>query len=403
MISNYKVLGNFIREVKTRNVDLSITTLLGINIDKFFMPSVANINGTDLSSYKIVRHRQFACNRMHVGRDYRIPISLSNNREPFIVSPAYDVFEIIDSTILDPEYLMMWFSRKEFDRNSWFYTDADVRGGLPWDSFCQLKLPIPPIEKQHEIVAEYNIIQNRINLNNELIARLEETAQAIYKRWFVDFEFPDENGMPYKSSGGEMMESEWGLIPIGWSLDVISNLVEVKDGTHDSPNPILTGYPLVTSTHLNLYDISLKETYNISETDFIEINKRSKVEKFDILYSMIGTIGIVNYVLYDNIDFAVKNIGIFKTSKKKNISEYLLFFLKSDYIKKFIQSSLLGSTQSYVTLNLLRSIHVLIPCIDLTKYEEIVEKIINAIYLRVNENAILESQKELLLSKIAIV
>ena len=204
MTKNYKRLGDYIQEVKVRNADLKAEKLLGINIDKFFMPSVANVVGTDLSVYKIVKKNQFACNRMHVGRDYRLPISMSKTDEEFMVSPAYDVFEIIDTDILYPGYLMMWFSRREFDRNAWFYTDADVRGGLHWKALCDMQLPIPSITKQHEIVKEYNVIQNRIALNQQLIQKLEETARAIYKQWFVDFEFPDENGKPYKSNGGEM-------------------------------------------------------------------------------------------------------------------------------------------------------------------------------------------------------
>jgi len=135
MRSNYKRLGDYIIEIKIRNTEEKAEKLLGINIDKFFMPSVANVVGTDLSVYKIVKKNQFACNRMHVGRDYRLPISMSTSDEEFMVSPAYDVFEIKDREKLDPEFLMMWFTRREFDRNSWFYTDSDVRGGLHWKSF----------------------------------------------------------------------------------------------------------------------------------------------------------------------------------------------------------------------------------------------------------------------------
>jgi type I restriction enzyme S subunit len=188
MKSSYKRIGDYIQELKVRNTEERAKELLGININKFFMPSVANVVGTDLSVYKLVRENQFACNRMHVGRDYRLPISMSKSDQDFIVSPAYDVFEIKNIDILDPEYLMMWFSRKEFDRNAWFYTDADVRGGLSWKSFCDMQLPIPPIEKQREIVSEYNSIQQRIELNQQLIQKLEETAQAIYREWFVVFE-----------------------------------------------------------------------------------------------------------------------------------------------------------------------------------------------------------------------
>jgi type I restriction enzyme S subunit len=234
---NYKPLKEFIREVKTRNTDLKAKELLGINVNKFFMPSVANIIGTDLTNYKIVQRHQFACNRMHVGRDYRIPISLSNNDEPFMVSPAYDVFEIKDTEKLIPEYLMMWFFRAEFDRNAWFYTDADVRGGLNWKAFCEMQLRIPSPEKQQEIVAEYNTVQNHINLNKKFVQKLEETAQAIYKQWFVDFEFPDENGKPYKSSGGEMVESELGEIPKGWESKPFTKIIKLTGGgTPDTKN-----------------------------------------------------------------------------------------------------------------------------------------------------------------------
>jgi len=232
MKSTYKRLGNYIREIKVRNSEQKVEKLLGINIDKFFMPSVANVIGTDLSVYKVVSKNQFACNRMHVGRDYRLPISMSKFEEEFIVSPAYDVFEIIDKSQLDPEFLMLWFSRREFDRNAWFYTDADVRGGLPWKSFCDMQLPIPSITKQREIVKEYNTIQKRIELNQQLIQKLEETAQAIYKQWFMEFEFPDETGKPYKSNGGEMVwNEELGKeIPKGWEISDLDTEYDITIG-----------------------------------------------------------------------------------------------------------------------------------------------------------------------------
>ena len=231
MKSNYKKIGDYIRLVDERNNGLKVKKLLGINIDKFFMPSVANVIGTDMAVYKIVKRNQFACNRMHVGRDFRLPISMSKNDKEFIVSPAYDVFEIKDTNVLNPAFLMLWFTRKEFDRNAWFYTDADVRGGLSWKSFCDMQLPIPHIDKQREIVKEYNVIQNRIALNQQMIEKLEETAQAIYKEWFVEFEFPDENGKPYKSSGGEMCwNEELGKeIPRGWEVNKILYIIENFD------------------------------------------------------------------------------------------------------------------------------------------------------------------------------
>src|SRR5690606_32698275 len=131
---SYKKLGDLVRFISNKNTDERATVLYGVNIDKFFMPSVANTIGVDLKKYKVVDKYQFACNRMHVGRDERLPISMSTYDYPFIVSPAYDVFEVIDKNVIIPEYLMLWFRRGEFDRQCWFYTDADVRGGLHLDA-----------------------------------------------------------------------------------------------------------------------------------------------------------------------------------------------------------------------------------------------------------------------------
>ena len=227
--ANFKPLSNFIKRVNVKNKDGAVANLKGINIDKFFMPSVANVIGTDLTKYKVVKPQQFACNRMHVGRDYRLPIAVSNFKNNIIVSPAYDVFEIINTNELNPEYLMMWFSRSEFDRNCWFYTDTDVRGKLGWDSFCEIELPIPSIEKQKEIVKEYNTVISRIKLNEQFNQKLEETAQALYKHWFVDFEFPNAEGKPYKSSGGEMVFNEEldSEIPLGWEVKSINYFSEI--------------------------------------------------------------------------------------------------------------------------------------------------------------------------------
>lgn len=406
MKSNYKKIGDHIRLVDERNAGHKVKTLLGLSISKQFIPSVANIIGTDMENYKIIRKNQFACSTMQVRRDKKMPVALLKEVDEAMMSAAYPVFEVTDTTKLLPEYLMMWFTRQEFDREACFYAIGGVRGSLEWEDFCDMKLPIPKPNKQKEIVKEYHTIVNRIALNNQLIQKLEETAQAIYKQWFVDFEFPNEEGKLYKSSGGEMemnLELE-KKIPKGWKVDAISNLVEVKDGTHDSPEPTESGHPLVTSTHLNLYDISLKETYNISSEDFIQANKRSKVDKHDILFSMIGTIGLINYILYDEINFAIKNVGLFKTSKKKSISEYILFFLKSEYLKTYLAASLLGSTQNYVTLSFLREIPILVPDENLLlNFENSAVKIVNRIYLKVKENNALETMKDLLLSKLATI
>ena len=174
MKSNYDLLGNHIRLIDNRNKDLVTEQVLGINIDKFFMPSVANVIGTDLSKYKLIQKGNFACNPMHVGRDERLPVALYSEDTPAIVSPAYFMFEIKDTTVLNADFLMMWFRRPEFDRICWLHTDGSVRGGITWDDICRMKVPVSPLDEQIEIVQSYQAITDRIALkkriNDNLVA-----------------------------------------------------------------------------------------------------------------------------------------------------------------------------------------------------------------------------------------
>lgn len=377
---NYKRLGNYIREVDVRNEDDSITNLLGINIDKYYMPSVANVVGTDLSRYKVVEKNQFACNRMHVGRDKRLPIALSTRKDKFIISPAYDVFEIIDRNELLPEYLMMWFSRKEFDRNTWFYTDADVRGGLNWNTFLDMQLPIPSPEKQREIVAEYNVIQNRINLNNQLIQKLEETAQAIYKEWFVDFEFPNEEGKPYKSSGGEMEESELGEIPKGWRVGVLLDLIELQRG-FDLPiqNRKDGVYPIYAST-------GISDNHN-----------EYKVKAPGIVTGRSGSLGEVFYV---DVDFWPLNTTLWIKHFKEATPIFSYYVLKGINIIDYNG----GSAVPTLNRNDIHRHQLIVPKKNtIEKFEKIQQVFFKQIRQRNKEKQKLTELQSLLLSKMATV
>jgi type I restriction enzyme S subunit len=260
MPSNYKRLGDYIQEVNFRNTDLKIDKLIGVSIEKKFISSVANIVGTDMSVYKIIKKNQLACKLMSVGRDEKLPVDLYLSDEPAIISSAYYVFESKDHEVLLPEYLKMWLFRTETDRYVGYISGGDVRGGISWDTFCDMPVIIPSIEKQREIVREYNTIQNRIALNNQLISKLEDTAQAIYKHWFVDFEFPDENGLPYKSNDGKMtwcneLDKE---IPTGWLIEMLKKLCD-KIGSGSTPKGgkesyFNSGISLIRS--MNIYDFN---------------------------------------------------------------------------------------------------------------------------------------------------
>lgn len=166
---SYKKIGKYIQVVSNKNKDLKVTNLLGVNIFKNFMPSVANQTGLDLSKYKIIKKGQFATNLMHVNRDEVLPVALYTEDEPALVSPAYKTFEVIDEEELLPEFLMIELQRPEFDRKAWTYCDSSVRGGLEWDRLCEMEIPIPHIDEQRKYVALYNgILANQKTYENSL-------------------------------------------------------------------------------------------------------------------------------------------------------------------------------------------------------------------------------------------
>lgn len=370
--SNYKPIGKYIREVSVRNNDLRTTNLLGINIDKYFMPSVANIVGTDLSVYKIVKKWQFACNRMHVGRDGRLPIALSTYDDEFIVSPAYNVFEIIDDSILSPEYLMMWFTRSEFDRNACFYTDADVRAGLSWDAFSGMKLPVPHIDKQREIVQEYKAITDRIELNKKLCLKLEETAQAIYREWFVDFE--------------------------------CEKTALLQEYIETNPNLVLKNGTL--ASYIEMSNISEASMW-INGKILREYQGGAKFQNNDTLLARItpclenGKTAFVNNL--DKNEIAAGSTEFIVMRAKRNVSPYFVYCLaKDERFRAYAISSMVGSSgrqrvhEKYLEVFQLPKIE--------TKIMEIfnltAKPIFESIRIKSIENQNLNKLKELLLSKL---
>ncbi|MEZ5106828.1 MAG: restriction endonuclease subunit S [Draconibacterium sp.] len=170
---SFKRIGDYIHLVDNRNKDLAVTNLLGINITKNFMPSVANTSETDLSKYKIIQKGQFAYSAMQVGRDETIRIALYTDTLPAIISPAYLVIEVNDENELLPEYMMMWFHRPESDRYGWFISDSSVRASLDWERLCDIEIPIPDIDEQRKFVSLYNGLLNNQNTYENSLADLQ--------------------------------------------------------------------------------------------------------------------------------------------------------------------------------------------------------------------------------------
>ena len=193
MKEGYSVLGNYIRLVDERNKDLSITNLRGVSIEKRIIPSIANIVGTDLSSYKIVRTGQFAYGPVTSRNGEKISIALLDG-EDCIISSSYTVFEVIDTNVLSPDYLMLWFSRPEFDRYARYKSHGSVREIFDWNELCAVELPVPSIEEQKNVVKAYKTITERI----ELKKRINDNLEAQLRAYHTEFVANDELSNPGK-------------------------------------------------------------------------------------------------------------------------------------------------------------------------------------------------------------
>lgn len=390
---SYRKIADLIRLVDERNKDLSITHLVGLTINKKFIPSVANTIGTDMSNYKLIRKNQFACSTMQVRRDKKMPVALLKGIDEAIISQAYPVFEVIDEMVLLPEYLMMWFSRSEFDREACFHAVGGVRGSLEWEDFCNMELPIPSIEKQREIVAQYQAVENKIKVNEQICEKLEATAQALYKHWFVDFEFPipltPKGGtVPYKSSGGAMVFNEEleKEIPEGWEVKSLGEIASISAG---GDKPKIFSDEIKDDCNIPIYSNST-DNYGL----FGYTNK-AKVNKPSITVSARGA--IIGYTLLRKFPF-VPIVRLITITPNDDEVIYYLFKL----IEKFKYDDN-GSAQGQLTVPDISIMKVLLPTKYIIKeynkkYQEI--ELFRANHL--NQNQKLTQLQSLLLSRLAM-
>jgi restriction endonuclease S subunit len=223
MRTGYKVLGNYIRLVDERNRDLSVTNLLGVSIGKKFIPSIANIVGTDLSSYKIVRTGQFAYGPVTSRNGEKISIAYLDG-DDCIISSSYTVFEVSNKEELDPEYLMLWFSRPEFDRYARYKSHGSVREIFDWNELCMVELPVPDINEQKNTVKAYKTITDRIALKKQINDNLEETLAAVFTETFSTTDATERTKLSELMTfgNGKSRPKTNGIIPVYGGNGVLS-------------------------------------------------------------------------------------------------------------------------------------------------------------------------------------
>lgn len=306
MQENYQKIGDYITVIDNRNSDGTITNLMGISIDKRYIPSVANVIGTDLNNYKIIQKGQFACSLMQVSRDQRIPLAMYPSDEPAIMSPAYVMFEVNRPDELLPEYMELWFKRAEFDREASFYAVGGVRGSLDWEDFCKMKLSVPSIVEQRKIVHDYQVITDRIALLRRMNENLEEQAQTIYKSWFVNYD-------PF---GGEMPE-DWIETTIGdLSADVICGKTPPTEDVENygGDTPFIT----IPDMHDSVYVVNTERT--LSEIGVATQSNKTLPEN-SICVSCIATVGLVCLTA----ESSQTNQQINSIVCKSNVSPYYVY------------------------------------------------------------------------------
>ncbi|MCB6638801.1 restriction endonuclease subunit S [[Ruminococcus] torques] len=382
MEKGYKILGNYIRLVDERNKNLAVTKLLGVSISKKFIPSIANIVGTDLSNYKIVRTGQFAYGPVTSRNGEKISIAYLDE-EDCIISSSYTVFEVENKEELDPEYLMLWFSRPEFDRYARYKSHGSVREIFDWNELCMVELPVPDIEKQRKIVKAYKTITDRIDLKQKINDNLVATLQIIYKKMFLE----SQNTYITKPLADLCSKIGSGATPKGGKAAYFDK-----------------GISLIRSMNVFDYFFSYPELAHISQ---IQANALANVEiqQADVLFNITGVSVTRCCVVPDDVLPARVNqhVMIIRPYKGKNMSYYIMCTLcTSENKAKLLGIGQSGSTREAINKQELERFEIPVPSDEeLERFGEIATKIYALIFSNTNEIRMLCDMKDTLLTKLS--
>ena len=334
MKEGYRLLGDFIQPVDERNRDLKVDYLLGVSISKQFIPSIANIVGTDLSSYKIVHTGQFAYGPVTSRNGEKISIALLRDKD-CIISSSYTVFEVVNKNALDPEYLMLWFSRPEFDRYARYMSHGSVREIFDWDELCKVELPVPSIDKQRSIVKAYQTITERIELKRRINDHLEAQLSGVYHRFF------DAPGNSVPGLISDLGEVVGGATPSTDNPEYFCDdgiaWISPKDLTGTGLKFIYRGELCITES-----------AYNSCSTKLMPAGT--------VLFTSRAPVGTIAIAMND----ICTNQGFKSVIPKKEIgTAFVYYFLKEN--KQLIESHASGTTFMEVSGTVLKSIPAIVP------------------------------------------
>ena len=383
MKEGYRFLGEYIRQVDIRNKEGKKENLLGVSVQKQFIQSIANTVGTDFTKYKIVKKGQFTYIPDTSRRGDKIAIALLEDYEEGLVSNVYTVFEVIDTEKLLPEYLMLWFSRPEFDRYARFKSHGSVREVMDWEEMCKVELPVPDIEKQRKIVKAYKTITDRIALKQKINDNLVSTLQIIYKKMFLE----SQNTYITKPLADLCSKIGSGATPKGGKAAYFDK-----------------GISLFRSMNVFDYFFSYPELAHISQ---IQANALANVEiqQADVLFNITGVSVTRCCVVPDDVLPARVNqhVMIIRPYKGKNMSYYIMCTLcTSENKAKLLGSGQSGSTREAINKQELERFEIPVPSDEeLERFGEIATKIYALIFSNTNEIRMLCDMKDTLLTKLS--
>jgi type I restriction enzyme S subunit len=390
MKNNYRKLGDYIQPVDIRNSDLKVSHLLGLSIEKCFIESIANTIGTDFRPYKIVKKGQFAYGPVTSRNGDKITIALLKEVDVCIISSSYSVFEIIDTSKLLPDYLMLWFSRPEFDRYARYKSHGSVREIFDWDEMCRVELPIPDIKEQQKIVDIYSAITKRIQLKQKINENLEKTAQCLFDKNFKEYnKFYEKEDLK--------------TLPADWKYAIVGDFCKDNIKSMSSSNELKEILYLDTGSITNN---KIDDLQTISERDGFPSRAKRMIYDNDIVFSTVRP----NLRHFGIIKKPAKNMivstgfSVLHNNSDRVSNEFLYMWITNDATLSFLQSIAENSVSTYPSINSddIMNIKIIIPANNiLSELNEAFRKTFLMIDYNNQEITKLQELKQLVISRIS--
>ena len=387
MKEGYRLLGDFIRQVDVRNTDGKEENLLGVSVQKMFIPSIANTVGTDFTKYKEVKRGQFTYIPDTSRRGDKIGIALLTDYDEGLVSNIYTVFEVKDENELLPEYLMLWFSRPEFDRYARFKSHGSVREIMDWDEMCKVELPVPSIDKQRSIVKAYQTITERIELKRRINDNLEATIQAAFDKAFHD-------------AGVSLPETiiKQNKVPQGWTDATVGDFASVQTGPFGSQlhneDYVESGTPIITVEHMDGKYIAHRNLPLVSQNDVDRLRKYD-LHTGDIVFSRVGSVDRAVMVSQHEDGWLFSGRCLRVRPYDPNTGSYFLWWFNQPVIRQLVTASAVGATMPSINTSILNSIRIVFPQKDIvTQFCKMADGLIEIIATNLEEIRKLNDARE---------